>query len=485
MIVALLALSLATGADLDKLERDLNDSEAPARRTAVQELAKLDTPEAWALVIRALRDPQPRVADQAQIELGKLTDVHIVEALCGRDGLSGKDDWVRLRVAEALGRAELELDPAWLEKGLRVKDSDSLRALLWTIERQAIAQRIAQEGRDELRERLGKLRRRDKNARVRAAALVAELALGAEATDVWAEVADDDAAEVRSALVQSIAARSEHGLADALAVYAEDEHVAVRRAVVEALADDASPAAMRSLVDMLERETSARLAWSIVERLQAASGRKHGADARPWREWTRTLDDGWQPGRAGREREYGEQSVAFVGMPVLSENIAILIDFSGSLWQERADGTTRKQKIDVEIERTLQALPESARFNLIPYIDDPIPWRDGLVEASPRNVEKALEFFASCNQQGKGNVWDALLFALEDPDVDTILVLTDGAPSGGHRWNIELLADLFIEHNRFRGVVLDAVLVGAPGFLEHHWRRMCEASGGRVLAIDD
>jgi len=74
--------------------------------------------------------------------------------------------------------------------------------------------------------------------------------------------------------------------------------------------------------------------------------------------------------------------------------------------------------------------------------------------------------------------------ALADPDVDTILVLTDGAPTGGRRWHIDLMTQRFLEQNRFRRVVLDAVLVDASKFLRDKWAGWCAATGGRMLALD-
>jgi hypothetical protein len=99
-------------------------------------------------------------------------------------------------------------------------------------------------------------------------------------------------------------------------------------------------------------------------------------------------------------------------------------------------------------------------------------------------VKKALDFFDGCSAQGKGDLWTALLFALEDPDVDTIIVLTDGAPSGGIHWNLGLIGDLFAHENRYRSVVLDAVLVRSKPYISDMWKAMCEGSGGQAQAAE-
>jgi hypothetical protein len=157
---------------------------------------------------------------------------------------------------------------------------------------------------------------------------------------------------------------------------------------------------------------------------------------------------------------------------------------SGSMWDESGDGRTRKQAVDVEVRRLLESLSPETWFNVIPYSGVPEPWEDELVRASPRNVKKAIETFEGNKLRGKGNFWDAFWRALEDPRVDTVMVLTDGAPTGGDRWNLSLMKTLLPQRNRYRKVVLDAILFDSSGFLESQWREMCTATGGRCITID-
>jgi hypothetical protein len=64
------------------------------------------------------------------------------------------------------------------------------------------------------------------------------------------------------------------------------------------------------------------------------------------------------------------------------------------------------------------------------------------------------------------------------------MALTDGAPTGGRRWNLELMADLLPEQNRYRQVAFDVLLVDASSFLRRHWERLCTATGGRTVQVD-
>src|SRR5262245_12637333 len=98
---------LLVAADRRSLEELAKEAEAPrpeTRRAAVQSLAALGERKAWDLVVRMLDDRDPMVADEAEVALGSAVDPKLVADLFGPAGLGHRDAWVRLRVAEALGR---------------------------------------------------------------------------------------------------------------------------------------------------------------------------------------------------------------------------------------------------------------------------------------------------------------------------------------------------------------------------------------------
>ncbi|MCP3918387.1 MAG: HEAT repeat domain-containing protein [bacterium] len=89
-----------------ELKAQLRAAYPDKRRRAVKKLAALGTEDAWELVFGALEDREPEVADEAQVWIAKVADTGLRKRLLGREGLGAKDDWVRLRVAEAFGRME-------------------------------------------------------------------------------------------------------------------------------------------------------------------------------------------------------------------------------------------------------------------------------------------------------------------------------------------------------------------------------------------
>lgn len=482
-----LALAALAGAQaIGDLRAKLADRDARARQDAVRALARLDTLEAWKLVVGALADPIARVADEAQLQVAGLDGDAELALLAGKDALASRNDVVRARVAEAAGRLARAPDAKLLATGLRDASPEVRRMSAWSVERLARAASLAAAEANALAPELERAAAKDKDAGVRAAAVVARAVLDppqSRRAHAEAALASKDA-EVRSAGVL-VARDLEPALAFELAKRAcADPAAGVRVNAADALAALGSKRAALALVEQLEAEKELRPRWRVAELLQRLSGLAHRLDARPWRAWAEALPGDWkgEPATAaGAERDLGEATAAFVGLPILSERVAFLIDLSGSMWMKRDDGTTRKDDVDRELASTLQRLAPSVEFNLIPYVESPVAWQPELSAAKPANVAKALEFFAGRRDSGSGDLWEALELALADPRTDTIVVLSDGAPSGGVRWNIGLMRRLFAERNRFRRVALDAVLTDPTDFLAREWQAWCAEQGGRCV----
>ncbi len=485
--LALSALALL-GGDLDALAKELKDPSEKTRREAVQALEKDGSKGAFELILGVLADPAPMVADEAQLALGKLSDPGLLKELAGKKGLGSGSDLVQRRAAEVFGRLPGTVDGGAVARQLTDKDAEVRRMLAWSLERCARRNALDKKTEPFVLSALSDALKREKDALARAAELVA---LGELQTLDAKDLVGDPAPEVACAGLQWIGEHAEAGIYDVCALLRFTAPVPVRNEIVLQLAARRSRRGVALLVDMLQKESNTRLAWTIAGELTALTGVRNERNAQAWADWLAKQPQDWTPpaAPASGERKKLEPgpdtgTAVFVGMPVLSDRVAILIDLSGSIYEKRGDGKTRKEVLEGELERTLKGFAKSVRFNLIPYTKDPLPMGKALVEATPANVEKALAWFRGLKDSGKGNVWDAFTLALADPEVDTLLLFSDGAPTGGQHWNLELMQTLFAERNRFRHVVLDAVIVDAKKPIQAHWKAMCEASGGRMLPVE-
>jgi len=476
-----------TADDLAALDKKLHSAAEKERREAVTELAKLGGKEAWSRVIDALKDPAPMVADEAELQLSKLDVQELVEDVIGKRGVSSADERVALRAAGAIGGFERVTVPgAKLAPALAVKSIDVRRALRASIERLAGTGKLTAPER--VAGGLENWTKSSEDAEVRAASISALVRLPEQLPASPSELArEGDPAPVTCAILRLLSGASDPASRAFLAKCAASGERSVRAQVVEILASKPDAEGLKLLVTMLEKEGNRRIAWTIDGALEKLSGLSGGGKVDFWRAWVDKLGAEWKPAtgdRSSTARAGETNAPKLAGFSIVSSSVAILVDFSGSTWEKRGDGKTRKERLEVELTKTLESLPPDTLFNVIPYTNEPIPFEKALVAATPQNVQRALKFFNACKASGKGNAWDAIELALEDARVDTILVLTDGAPTGGYRWNIDLMRDRYVERNRFRHVALDAVLVDAKKGLADRWRLWCESTGGRMQVVD-
>jgi HEAT repeat protein len=470
---------------LDALEHELRAQRPETRRAAVRALAALEQRRAWELVLEALADPDALVGDAAQRALEGLDEPDLVADLLGRAGLGSREERVALRAAEALGRLPVAVDGEELARRLSPRDEELSRLLLWSLERLAGAGRLAGR-RERIAAQLLDLHASRRAPELAARALVTLAAL--EHPDLAAlalAAASSREPAVRCAALLTAQRGAPDSLPELALRLASDPEPRVRALCVDALARLGTRPALLALVERLEVEPRLGLRVRLVDALQALTGLRHRMDPRPWRLVAERLAPGWSADPQRPEATRADASVARAPLriPVESDRIAFLFDFSGSMWTALPDGRTPKDIVAARLREALERLPPGSCFNLVPYSYDPTPWREQLCEARPARVREALEFFERCSLRGKGNVYDAIRVALSDAQVDRIVVLTDGVPTGGLFSELELVVELVGEHALLRGVALDAVLVDAPRSRARLWAELARRTGGRVTEV--
>lgn len=472
---------------VSELEGELKQSRPEPRRAAVKALVELGGEEAWRMVLGALADPEAAVGDEAQLALAGLSEPELVGELLGRAGLEAREGRTALRAAEAVGRLEVEVEGELLARRLSSRDGEVTRRLLFSIERLARAGRLA--GRPEriADEVLGLVRsRRDEGLAARA--LVTLAVLGDPRAGELARAAALSRSEVeRAAALVALRTLAHPELATFARARASDESSAVRSLALEALRSLRTRASLEVLVARLEAEPRPGLRQRVAAALREATGFQYRLDPRPWRDLVQRLPADWdgRPLRAAPVVDAAERSLAKgpLTLPVDSDRVVFLFDFSGSMWTPLPDGRMPKDIVAARLREVLEGLDPATSFNLIPYAHEPAPWLERLVEATPAHVREAIAFFDGLTLRGKGNVFDAALLALADPQVERVVILTDGVPTGGLHSDMDLVVPLLEEHNLLRGVAFDLVLVDAPRPKVRRWTEFAERSGGRALEV--
>ncbi len=216
----------------------------------------------------------------------------------------------------------------------------------------------------------------------------------------------------------------------------------------------------------------------------------------------------------------------FYGLPVKSDRILFIIDASSSMklptknenpaekWKPRAPVTGPSgpppppppeeilsgPKIDVakhELKKAIQQLPETSLFNIIAFNSAVLKWKDGMQEASNKNKKDALTWVRTLTPKGSTYIDGALRLAFriagigamdpkyQDVNVDTMILLSDGAPTDDGYPDAKFMdPNIILEHvrewNQHQRIVIHCIgvdMVASIEFLE----KLAAENGGEYI----
>lgn len=185
-----------------------------------------------------------------------------------------------------------------------------------------------------------------------------------------------------------------------------------------------------------------------------------------WSRWWRNNKEGFalpHPNtvKAGGTTS-GGQTVSYYDIPLVSARIAFVVDYSGSMGAKV--GTDRKRtRLDVakkQLISVFSALPKTHKVNVILFESnvDPI-WKE-VRPLTNSNRRELLEEVQAVKQTGGTNMFDAIEYAYQDPEVDTIYLLTDGDPASGRFTEPAEILEQIRLMNRARQIVIHCISIG-------------------------
>ncbi len=209
-----------------------------------------------------------------------------------------------------------------------------------------------------------------------------------------------------------------------------------------------------------------RVRGDITRELQDLSGMKHGPEPGPWINWWVEVQQGKRPmpGTPEFEAEQAKRNAeplstaGFFGLKPTTDRVTFIIDHSGSM--EHSWGTTERSRYSQAIDQMLRFLQGAApgtKFNVILFDDSPLRSSLGLVDATPKNLERARKSLMGREPDGGTYLRPAVELALglgpdglpsrriteasegDDVPADTIVILCDGATQEGSGWVAPML----------------------------------------------
>jgi HEAT repeat protein len=307
---------------------------------------------------------------------------------------------------------------------------------------------------------------------LRAAAIEAlGILLGDDAVgSASAVVLGDRAPEPRIAACELLGKYPRPATADHLARALFDGSWSVRVAATRALGafrcDTASArAAAGPLVRAIAGEARVRVRIEMSESLFALTGIDFGPEPDRWKAWYGEAGATFEPPAKRPQRGSSDPGAThghLLDLPLESEHVSFVLDYSHSMSDPLRFGveTTKRDELQKSLEVVFGKLDPDARVNLIPFGTEPHPYKPALFAATAAAKQAALRFMDKTAPDGRTNIYDSLAIALADPDADTIVLVTDGAPTeGARRTRVAILAGIRLV-NRYRLARIHSVALG-------------------------
>ncbi len=259
---------------------------------------------------------------------------------------------------------------------------------------------------------------------------------------------------------------------------------------------DASTPALIDILARLERKPRGRLYSDVRKTLQSLNGYEFEVSI-DWKNYWKGREKGFIP-KKKTPKSSGKTYVAtrpsFFSVTVDSDRILFVIDVSSSMnerdtiilepvkppkkkngrkgktvvvdpsedpnggktgvSQVKSKQVTRLERVKKELIDTIEGLPQHTRFNIMSFSHEIGFFEPGaaLQTATPSTKEKAITWVRKLQANGATRTDKALLQSFLAAEIDTIYLLTDGAPKNEHNQRIPSATVLGIAKgaNRFR-----------------------------------
>jgi hypothetical protein len=302
---------------------------------------------------------------------------------------------------------------------------------------------------------------------------------------------EDDRFEVRMAATTLLGGLREREARDRLVSLLEDASPEVRLQAIDSVLAQRFADAIPILITRLEGD-SHRVRRKAYEALQLLTGLDHGFAGPRWRHWWEGEGAGFALPSAEAARKALEEREdrraesptrsEFFGIPIRSDRVIYVLDRSGSMDESFASsGRTRFQYVRSEWINSVAALPDGARTNLVLFADAAVAWKREMVTLEGSTRGKMLGFLGSRPiASGATNLWAGLASALRDPDVETVVLLTDGQPTVGSYTGTRAILNVLRRTLELRGVVVHTVsVIGHSDLL----MKIAEQTGGQYREL--
>jgi len=147
-------------------------------------------------------------------------------------------------------------------------------------------------------------------------------------------------------------------------------------------------------------------------------------------------------------------------------------DMAGNLLKKKVKKSlTKLQKARKELIPAIKGLPEDAVFDVIIFENTVRVWKSDMTEATKSNKLKAQTYLETLKAGGGTNIYDALKKAFDmagdnvndsvkPVQVQTVFLLSDGAPSSGPETNPDAIREAVKKWNPYHRITIHTIGLG-------------------------
>jgi HEAT repeat protein len=281
----------------------------------------------------------------------------------------------------------------------------------------------------------------------------------------------------------------------------KDPENRVRITAVQVLEAAGGDSVMNPLIKALDK-SEGRVLDDIADALARLTGKNFGPNPAQWDSWWSANKGKVKVERRSatdfarlKQGDSEQKTMVYFGLRVISKNIAFVIDTSGSMSElyelpedipdetaapppeaepgktvarnpkgaKKSGSAKVEPKIDVakkELAKVLEGLPAGVRINIIRFSSTVEPWKPNLTLLDKESRGSASKFVEDGKPAGETNLYGALEEALKDEKLDTIYLLSDGAPNmGTYAQPADILAQIH-NLNQLRKVKINTIGFG-------------------------
>ncbi len=317
-------------------------------------------------------------------------------------------------------------------------------------------------------------------------------------------------AEVRALALTALGRTSDKAHVAKLAEALNDASWSTRLAALEGLETIHTRECIGPIIERMGKEEG-RILRAFVDALWRMTGQPFDDKVQAWANWWKANGESFQPlsveqvkSLEAKEAEWrmkqtthvetrsfedpAAKKTKFFGIRIISHHVLFVIDVSLSMDERIAseyDGKTGRTRIEVaksELAKCIQGLEPTAFFNIITFSGEVRRWFEGrLAAASSKNLEEAKAYVDKLLLASGTGTYAAMREAFKDPDVDTIFVMSDGAPSVGEIIDPVIIREHVKQWNEHRGVTINTISVGGK-YEILQW--LADDSGGTAIKYD-